>query len=90
MADPVRHQVEVKVRLRPEELAVLDRLRGLVPRNTWVRGLIRDAGVAADALEVSVERSVAPLRPVPKRRVLGLVGENGQLAPARYAREGVA
>jgi hypothetical protein len=76
-------QVQINLRVSVAELAVIDRLRLGRPRNTFLRGLIRDADAAARALD---EARPGRLVELPRRRVLGSVGENGKLAPVRYAR----
>lgn len=43
--------MRMKVTFSDEEQAAIDALRGQVPAATWVRGLVRQAGVAAQVLD---------------------------------------
>lgn len=42
--------MSIGLRISPEELAAIDRVRGLMPRGSWIKQLCRDAVLAHDAL----------------------------------------
>lgn len=91
-------QVQINLRVDEVELGVLDGLRGGLPRNTFLRRLIREEGERAAARGASAAPAVLPGQlevgdvldaPPARRRVVGVLSDRGNLPPAAgYARVG--